>query len=76
MNKIDKVVTSHADTLIQARQVKRRRDDLICLICGGSASCHNFGQISCHSCKGMYLMMYASIGLNDDIDCNSRIFSS
>ncbi len=31
---------------------RRRRDDLTCVICEGPASGHNFGQISCSSCKG------------------------
>ncbi|UJR13072.1 hypothetical protein I4U23_000096 [Adineta vaga] len=37
------------------REVKRpRRNDLLCVVCQGSASCHNFGQISCHSCKEFF----------------------
>ncbi|CAF4887971.1 unnamed protein product, partial [Rotaria sp. Silwood2] len=43
--------------LIKSSRTKQRRDDLTCVICKGSAYCHNFGQISCHSCKGIYLYL-------------------
>ncbi|CAF3605237.1 unnamed protein product, partial [Rotaria sp. Silwood2] len=40
--------------LIKSSRTKQRRDDLTCVICKGSAYCHNFGQISCHSCKEFF----------------------
>jgi len=34
--------------------IKRRKADLTCVICGGSASGYNFNQITCESCKGLF----------------------
>ncbi len=35
--------------------VKRRKADLTCVICGGASSGYNFNQITCESCKGDFI---------------------
>lgn len=36
--------------------MKRRKSDLMCVICEGSASGYNFNQIVCESCKGLDIL--------------------
>ncbi|CAF1257491.1 unnamed protein product [Adineta ricciae] len=38
----------------QTAIMKRRKADLTCVVCGGSAFGYNFGQITCESCKAFF----------------------
>ncbi|CAF1257218.1 unnamed protein product [Adineta ricciae] len=46
----DEVYNQQQQTAI----MKRRKADLTCVVCGGSAFGYNFGQITCESCKAFF----------------------
>jgi hypothetical protein len=38
---------------LTAKNSKKRKADLTCVVCGGEAIGYNFAQITCESCKGL-----------------------
>lgn len=59
------------------KMVKKQRHiaNMICVICEGPATGHNFSQISCHSCKGKHIYS-VSILFENPFFFSFRIFSS